>query len=220
MSALLQVAGISKSYGALRVIKDGAVLTAPFLTVPVTSTDERGLLGVAIDPNFATNRFVYVYYTAASPVVNRVSRFRASASTAMAAQIAGALTNIVLDVLLNRPEFVKDSSMIWKLCETEQAKGYISTLTYANMMYVMRKQLSPDQIEEAFRKLNLIFEFADFSPAVLERAVNMKWKDFEDAVQSATAESVHADYIITRNLKDFTQSKVMAFTPTELLARI
>ena len=110
--------------------------------------------------------------------------------------------------------------MIWKLCETEQAKGYISTLTYANMMYVMRKQLTPDQIEEVFRKLNLIFEFADFSPAVLERAVNMKWKDFEDAVQSATAESIHADYIITRNLKDFTQSRVMAFTPTELLARI
>ena len=79
-------------------------------------------------------------------------------------------------------------------------KGYISTLTYANMMYVMRKQLTPDQIEEVFRKLNLIFEFADFSPAVLERAVNMKWKDFGDAVQSATAESVHADYIITRHL--------------------
>ena len=81
-------------------------------------------------------------------------------------------------------------------------KGYISTLTYANMMYVMRKQLTPDQIEEVFRKLNLIFEFADFSPAVLERAVNMKWKDFADAVQSATAESVHADYIITRKVSE------------------
>lgn len=129
-------------------------------------------------------------------------------------------TNIVLDVLLNRPEFVKDSAIIWKLCETEQAKGYISKLTYANIMYVMRKQLTPDQIEEVFRKLNLIFEFANFSSAILERAVNMKWEDFEDAVQSATAESVHADYIITRNLKDFVQSKVMAFTPTEFLARI
>lgn len=129
-------------------------------------------------------------------------------------------TNIVLDVLLNRPEFVKDSSMIWKLCETEQAKGYISTLTYANMMYVMRKQLTPDQIEDVYRKLNLIFEFADFSPAVLDRAVSMKWKVFEDAVQSATAEHIHADYIITRNLKDFTKSKVMAFMPSELLARI
>ena len=129
-------------------------------------------------------------------------------------------TNIVLDVLLNRPEFVKDSSIIWKLCETEQLKGYISTLSYANMMYVMRKQLTPDQIEDVYRKLNLIFEFADFSPAVLDRAVNMKWKDFEDAVQSAIAEHIHADYIITRNLKDFAKSKVMAFTPSELLARI
>ena len=129
-------------------------------------------------------------------------------------------TNVILDVLINRPEFVKDSSMIWKLCETEQARGYISTLTYANMMYVMRKQMTPDQIAEIFRKLSLIFEFADFSPAVLERAVTMKWKDFEDAVQSATAEAIHADYIITRNLKDFTQRRVMAFTPSELLARI
>ena len=129
-------------------------------------------------------------------------------------------TNVILDVLINRPEFVKDSSMIWKLCETEQARGYISTLTYANMMYVMRKQMTPDQIAEIFRKLSLIFEFADFSPAVLERAVTMKWKDFEDAVQSATAEAIHADYIITRNLKDFMQSRVMAFTPSELLARI
>lgn len=129
-------------------------------------------------------------------------------------------TNVILDVLINRPEFVKDSSMIWKLCETEQARGYISTLTYANMMYVMRKQMTPDQIAEIFRKLSLIFEFADFGPAVLERAVTMKWKDFEDAVQSATAEAIHADYIITRNLKDFMQSRVMAFTPSELLARI
>ena len=54
-----------------------------------------------------------------------------------------------------------------------------------------------------------LFEFADFSSVVLGMAVNMKWKDFEDAIQSATAEYVHADYIITRNIKDFTQSKVM-----------
>lgn len=127
--------------------------------------------------------------------------------------------NIILDVLLNRADFVKDSSMIWKLCETEQAIGYISTLTYANMMYIMRKQLAPEQIEDVFTKLGLIFKFANFNHQVLERAVHMKWKDFEDAVQSATAESVHADYIITRNLKDFAKSKVVAFTPAELLTR-
>ena len=129
-------------------------------------------------------------------------------------------TNIILDVLMNRSEFVKDSSVIWKLCETGRVKGYLSTLTYANMMYIMRKQMTPEQIEEIFRRLNLIFEFADFSSNVLERAVGLKWKDFEDAIQSATAESVHADCIITRNVRDFTKSRVTAFTPAEFLARI
>ena len=43
--------------------------------------------------------------------------------------------NIILDVLLNRQEFVKDSSMVWKLCETGKAKGYVSALTFANLVY-------------------------------------------------------------------------------------
>lgn len=71
-----------------------------------------------------------------------------------------------------------------------------------------------------FHNLNLIFEFTDFSPMILEKSVNMKWPDFEDAVQSATAEAIHADYIVTRNIKDFVKSKVVAFTPGELLARL
>ena len=128
--------------------------------------------------------------------------------------------NILLDVLLNREEFVRDSSLIWKLCETEKAKGYVSALTFANLVYIMRKQLEPEKIEEVFRKLNLIFEFTDFSVADLARAAELGWKDFEDAIQSATAERVHADYIITRNVRDFAKSNVLAFTPSELLARI
>lgn len=128
--------------------------------------------------------------------------------------------NIVLDVLQNREGFVKESAMIWKLCETEQAKGYISTLSFANIMYILRKELTPDKIEEVYHKLCLIFEFVDFNSSILAKAVEMNWKDFEDAVQSATAEQIHADYIVTRNVRDFTRSKVVAFTPTELLMRI
>ena len=65
--------------------------------------------------------------------------------------------NIILDVLLNRPEFVKESSLVWKLCETEQAKGYISALTFANLVYIMRKQLTPEKIEDVLQRLGLIF---------------------------------------------------------------
>ena len=128
--------------------------------------------------------------------------------------------NIILDVLLNRPDYVKDSAMIWKLCETEQMKGYVSTLTFANLVYIMRKQLDPEKIEDVFHKLNLIFEFADFSVSDLTHAADLNWNDFEDAVQSVTAERIHADYIITRNVRDFSKSRVMAFTPSELLARL
>ena len=128
--------------------------------------------------------------------------------------------NILLDVLMNRQDFVKDSSMIWKLCETNHAKGYISVLTIANLMYIMRKQLDPETIEKLLVQLKFIFDFTDFGVSDLQRAAEMKWTDFEDAIQSATAERLHADFIITRNVKDFRSSKIMALTPTEFLARI
>jgi glucose/arabinose dehydrogenase len=71
--------------GALRVIKNGALLPTPFLTVTVDSAGERGLLGVAFDPNFVSNQLVYVYYTATTPAIhNRVSRFIASGDVALA----------------------------------------------------------------------------------------------------------------------------------------
>ena len=62
--------------GQLRVIKNGALLPTPFLSVDVDSSGERGLLGIAFDPGFASNNFVYVYYTVpSSPQHNRISRF-------------------------------------------------------------------------------------------------------------------------------------------------
>lgn len=70
--------------GTLRVIKNGALLSTPFLSVTVNSVGERGLLGVTLDPNFATNKFVYVYYTATTPTIhNRVSRFTAAGDVAL-----------------------------------------------------------------------------------------------------------------------------------------
>lgn len=69
---------VDQKAGALRVIKNGVLLDTPFLSVSVNNVGERGLLGIAFDPNFATNGYVYVYYTtSASPIHNRVSRFTA-----------------------------------------------------------------------------------------------------------------------------------------------
>jgi glucose/arabinose dehydrogenase len=72
--------------GHLRVIsKDGVLLANPFLTLLVDSNGERGLLGVAFDPNFTSNHYVYVYHTVpGSPAHNRISRFTANGDVAVA----------------------------------------------------------------------------------------------------------------------------------------
>jgi glucose/arabinose dehydrogenase len=74
---------VAEQGGKLRVVKNGTLLTTPFVTVPVDASGERGLLGVAFDPNFQTNQFVYVSYTATTPAVhNRISRFKANGDIA------------------------------------------------------------------------------------------------------------------------------------------
>jgi len=75
---------VCEQRGTLRVIKNGVLLPTPFLTVTVDSAGERGLLGIAFDPNFVSNQLVYVYYTAPTPAHNRVSRFTASGDVALA----------------------------------------------------------------------------------------------------------------------------------------
>src|SRR4051812_26095176 len=78
---------VAEKGGTLRVVKNNALLSQPFLTVNVNTASERGLLGVAFDPDFNSNRFVYVYYTtASSPIHNRISRFTASATNPDIAQ--------------------------------------------------------------------------------------------------------------------------------------
>ena len=128
--------------------------------------------------------------------------------------------NILLDVLQKREPHIGASSKIWKLCEIDQVEGFVSALTFADLVYVMRKELTPDTIDEVLKKLSLIFHFTDLSVADMIRAAEMKWSDYEDAVQSATAKRIHADCIVTRNIKDYLQSAVPAFTPAEFLERI
>jgi len=127
--------------------------------------------------------------------------------------------NILLDVLQKREPHYKASAEIWKMCEAELAEGFVSSLTFADLVYVMRKELDAEKISEVLRKLSLIFSLEDLTVSDINAAAEMQWDDFEDAIQAATAKRLQADYIITRNVKDYKKSEVIAFTPSELLAR-
>lgn len=130
-------------------------------------------------------------------------------------------TNILLDVLQEREPHFKISFKIWGLCEyDESVTGYISSMSPMNIAYVMRKELTPERTEEIFMTLVMTFNFVGLGLSDLEKAADMKWQDFEDAVQSATASRINADYIITRNTKDFQDSRVKALTPEEYFSGV
>lgn len=129
-------------------------------------------------------------------------------------------TNIILDVLCNRKGFVEDSSKIWKMCETNRIEGYISALSVPNIVYILRKELDPEKTMEIIQKLTLIFDVVDLKASDLKNAAAMLTSDYEDAIQMCQAARIHAEHIVTRNIRDFKESSVQALTPAELLLKI
>lgn len=129
-------------------------------------------------------------------------------------------TNVILDVLCNREAFLEDSLKVWKYCEVDRITGYISALSIPNIVYILRKELNPEKTKEIIDKLFLIFRIADLKSNNLKKAANMKAADYEGAVQMACASRLKVDFIITRNIRDFKDSRVPAIKPSELLERI
>lgn len=129
-------------------------------------------------------------------------------------------TNVVLDVLCKREGFYEDAAKIMKYCEVNKITGVISALTVPNIVYIMRKELDAQKTRDVIEKLQLVFTVADLKADDIKKALSMNFKDFEDALQSACASRIKADYIITRNIRGFVNSKVMAIKPAELLERI
>lgn len=129
-------------------------------------------------------------------------------------------TNVILDVLCNRVDFVENAKKIFKLCEVNKVDGYISALSIPNIVYIMRKELDSEKTADILEKLSLIFKIADLKSSDIMKAARLGFDDYEDAIQSVCASRIKADYIITRNIKDFFKSKVVAVKPSEFLERM
>jgi glucose/arabinose dehydrogenase len=74
---------VAQQNGTIRIIKNGSLLPTPFLQLTVNTAGERGLIGIALDPNFSSNQFVYLYYTVPDQSRNRISRFTGNGDVAV-----------------------------------------------------------------------------------------------------------------------------------------
>ena len=127
-------------------------------------------------------------------------------------------TNVILDVLCNRKDFVDASLKVFKYCEAKRITGYISALSVPNIVYIMRKELTREKTKEILSMLTSIFTVIDLREADLLKAADSDMKDYEDAIQSACAARIKAKYIITRNIRDFAAGDIPAVKPEDFFS--
>ena len=129
-------------------------------------------------------------------------------------------TNIILDVLLDREPFSEYSSYLMSMVERSEINGYVCATTVTTIYYLLSKHLNKEKTSKSITSIVRLFEVTSVNRLVIENALSSKFTDFEDSVLHESALHAGAEYIITRNTKDFKKSEIPTFTPTEFLSML
>lgn len=127
-------------------------------------------------------------------------------------------TCVVLDALQNRePFYEKAQELILHMTELEFT-GVLTAKSITDIYYLLRKSLHNDlAVRSSLRKLYTIFDVVDTFANDCELAIYSETADYEDAVMIETAKRIGADYIVTRNQKDYAKSEISVYSPEEFL---
>ncbi len=129
-------------------------------------------------------------------------------------------TNILADMLLGRDPYYDIAYNILTLCADRKVSGYIAAHSIPNLFYILRKSMSQEERREAIKDICHIVKVEGIDSFKIFSALdNEDFSDFEDCLQEECAVAVSADYIVTRNLKDFVSSRVPAILPNEFLEK-
>ena len=125
-------------------------------------------------------------------------------------------TNVLIDFIAKREPFYISSEKVIDFCRQEIIDGAIAGHSVLNAMYILRKNFSLSELKAIF--LNLC-EFLYIEPVDFEKILSAlkddNFSDFEDCVQMQCALNFRADYIVTRDIKDFRGSEIPAVTPED-----
>lgn len=125
-------------------------------------------------------------------------------------------TNVILDLMLDRAPFAEVSERLVSSAESGVLTGCLGATTVTTIHYLAAKVLGSKRSLDEVRKLLVIFEVAPVNRPVLERALDLGFPDFEDAVLHEAARQAGAEVIVTRNRSDFADSEIPVYSPEEL----
>jgi predicted nucleic acid-binding protein len=126
-------------------------------------------------------------------------------------------TNIILDLLGNRMPFYTEAAELFSLADKKEVKLSISALCLADTNYILSKQNPEMEVRKILRKFKVLVTVLPFDNKIADLALNSELHDFEDAIQYFTAIENDQDLIITRNQRDFGDSKIPIMTASEFI---
>ena len=127
-------------------------------------------------------------------------------------------TNILLDYLLMREPFYDNPSEIVRRCVDGIYRGCVAAHSISNMFFILRKDYTAKERREILSSLCTIFDVEGIDKAkLLSGLANEDFSDFEDCLQMECAKSYGADYIVTRNVSDYSVSDIKAILPSQYL---
>lgn len=127
-------------------------------------------------------------------------------------------TNILVDLLLGREPYYDIAYDILTMCADKKIYGYLAAHSVPNLFYILRKFLTKEERREAIKDICQILKVEGIdSLKILSALDHEEFGDFEDCLQEECAVAVSADYIITRNVKDFVSSRIPAIAPNDFL---
>lgn len=126
--------------------------------------------------------------------------------------------NILLDVLQKREPFFESSARLLSLIENGKVKGFIASHSVTTLFYLIKKDRSSADAKATITSILQFMQVAAVDQNTIEQALNLDYHDFEDAVQMISALQCKADYLITRNLRDYQPPLLPVLQPVDFLA--
>ena len=126
-------------------------------------------------------------------------------------------TNIVIDLLEKREPFCYDAMRLFTMAYNNQVNLLVSPMTYATASFLLSKQ-GAEKVHNLLSNLRSLTQVTTANERTVDDALASQFKDFEDALQYYSAQQTKAEAIITRNGKDFINSKLPVMTAGEYLA--
>jgi predicted nucleic acid-binding protein len=128
-------------------------------------------------------------------------------------------TNVTLDFLLKRKDYA-GAMDIFGMAEKKHITGYISASAITDIFFLAKRTLGKNPTKEALKDILQVFKPATVTDGHIFQALDLDWADFEDSVQYTVGEGLAVDYIVSRNVQDFSSGSIPAVTPEQFIKLI